>query len=178
MLGESSDSGRFTQAPLDRYAYGIDFDQEEDAFMREYRELYAQGAADGNCQIFEVEGFGRFVRNRFSALVKKGDLMLRGQRAQTQEEYTCLDDNVSVKLFQSTNNDAVFVDEDRVQQIGPSIQVVAAKKGDKMKTRFHFGVEGGDRIEVHITVFNPDGTSKAEQTDHIEFKFDEMIEAA
>ena len=40
------------------------------------------------------------------------------------------------------------------------------------------GVEGGDRIEVHITVFNPDGTSKAKQTDHIEFKFDEMIEAA
>ena len=110
MLGESSDSGRFTQAPLDRYAYGIDFDQEEDAFMREYRELHAQGAADGNYQIFEVEGFGRFVRNRFSALVKKGDLMLRGQRAQTQEEYTCLDDNVSVKLFESTNNDAVFVD--------------------------------------------------------------------
>jgi hypothetical protein len=40
------------------------------------------------------------------------------------------------------------------------------------------GVEGGDRIDVHISVFNPDGTLKAEQTDHIEFKFDEMIEAA
>jgi hypothetical protein len=49
------------------------------------------------------------VRNRFSALVKKGDLMLPDQRAQTQEDYTCLDDDISVKLFQSTNNDTVFV---------------------------------------------------------------------
>ena len=40
------------------------------------------------------------------------------------------------------------------------------------------GVEGGDRIEVHILVFNPDGSPKADQKDHIEFKFDQMIEEA
>ena len=95
---------------MDRYAYGIDFDQEMDAFQRHHRALHDKGPVNGNYDIFEVKDFGRFVRNRFSALVKKGDLMLPGLRAQTLEEYTCLDDTVSVKLFQSTNNDAVFVD--------------------------------------------------------------------
>jgi hypothetical protein len=94
---------------LDRNTYGIDYDQEEELFIRDFPDLAKMGPVDGGYKTHDVQGFGRYVRDRFEPLVHKGDLMARDQKAQAREEYTCVHDEVYVRLFESSNDNAVFV---------------------------------------------------------------------
>ena len=98
--------GEIHYRPFDRYTYGIDFDQELDAFKDEFPERM-EGLSDRT--IFRDSKFGMYVRDRFGPLVKKGSLMVCGQRALAPDQYRCLNDETYVKLFQSTNDEAIFV---------------------------------------------------------------------
>ena len=66
---------------LDRNTYGIDYDQEEELFIRDFPDLAEKGPVEGNYTTHDVQGFGKYVRDRFEPLVYRGDLMAREEGA-------------------------------------------------------------------------------------------------
>ena len=95
---------------LDRNTYGIDYDQEEELFIRDFPDLAKKGPGEETYTTHSPLGFGKsYVRDRFEPLVYRGDLMARDQKAQAREEYTCVHDEVYVRLFETCKDKAVFV---------------------------------------------------------------------